>query len=221
MNEILYRERIHYLLFCMAFCRFAMRKLWMRYINRMWNVFWFIEFNVQFRICIRFFFLLPFTLALASHICFGRLFQFIYFFALSVLRQRARGVLLTSAFCYLFTPFFFLFYSKLSWSSCSISQFKDKQIIHMLVDIFQLCDGSTHNVLHTNTKITFVLCVLCASAVFSFLFLLMFNACIGCKYVRLLSSYPAYDNDDWTHTHTNKKVDVFMCALTNFQCGSN
>lgn len=40
---------------------FWCEKLWMRYINRMWSVFWFIEFNVQFRIAARFFFSLLHT----------------------------------------------------------------------------------------------------------------------------------------------------------------
>lgn len=93
----------------------------------MYFVFWFIEFNVQFRICSA---SLPPSLTLH---CIWLRFCFIYsffscFYSLglppSALHSQFVIYLCSFRCCFFSSPF----YSKLTWSSCSISQFKDKQI---------------------------------------------------------------------------------------------
>lgn len=123
----------------MTFYRFtiASKILWMHYINRMWNVFWFVEFNVQTEELPRPLFstfsrLAPLSLGhahvvhlICTEYSFLRSISLTLSFFLSSFL--IRFAIFEFCFCYLFVRVSFCF--KLTWSSCSISQFKDEQII--------------------------------------------------------------------------------------------
>lgn len=193
----------------------------------MWNVFWFIEFNVHFRSCLSFF---PFfSLSHLIRIAFALLFNS-FFFPLHfhlIFAFYFRNWLLFIYSCSILC-------SKLTWSSCSISQFKDKQnqqTNYLYACGYFVCDfaldGSTHRQMHSQVfsytvcprtelnRVYFSLCCfLCVCECVYVLYLFFFvrslfyfqsvlNTHARCEHVRLLSSYPAYDDDDWTQINVD------------------
>lgn len=107
------------------------------------------------------------------------------------------------------------FYYKSTWSSRSISQFKDKQIIYTLVDI--LCSDFNGSSTHT-----ILLAFLCICPEYTERRSLRVSQrdgerlyALNGKYVRLLSSYPAYDDDDddWTQINVDVRQLPFNVGL--------
>lgn len=204
----------------------------------MWNVFWFIEFNVHFRSCLSFF---PFfSLSHLIRIAFALLFNSFSF-----------PLHFHLIFAFYFRNWLLFIYScsilcsKLTWSSCSISQFKDKQnqqTNYLYACGYFVCDfaldGSTHRQMHSQVfsytvcprtelnRVYFSLCCfLCVCECVYVLYLFFF-----CSLSVLFSICVEY-----TRTVRTRKVVILIscvwwwwlnankcrCTLTNFQCGSN